>query len=160
MNVGVKPDYLDDHIRARYRAELWRIINTTHNLGSFVPVCRYIFAYLLTHVYTYVYGMDTIHIQNVHAYHPVVTLQMESTKPTKKYFFVMMIKTRQTEIVLRSLSLYPRSHPVFLTCRKGTGFLAAQLGKNVPANARDAEDVGSVPGSGRSPGRKRRFAPV
>ena len=31
--------------------------------------------------------------------------------------------------------------------------MVAQLVKNLPANAGDTRDVGSIPGSGRSPGR-------
>ena len=32
--------------------------------------------------------------------------------------------------------------------------------KNLPANAGDARDVGSIRGSGRSPGRRHQFTPV
>ena len=32
------------------------------------------------------------------------------------------------------------------------GFPVAQLVKNLPANAGDPRDMGSIPGSGRSPG--------
>ena len=32
------------------------------------------------------------------------------------------------------------------------GFRVAQLVKNLPANAEDAKDAGSISGSGRSPG--------
>ena len=38
----------------------------------------------------------------------------------------------------------------YLLC--GRGFPAGSVAKNPPANAGDAGDKGSVPGSGRSPG--------
>ena len=37
---------------------------------------------------------------------------------------------------------------------KGGASLVAQLVKNPPANAGDARDVGSIPGSGRFPGKR------
>ena len=41
-----------------------------------------------------------------------------------------------------------------LARNKGTywGFLGGTVVKNIPANAADARDPGSIPGSGRSPG--------
>ena len=36
----------------------------------------------------------------------------------------------------------------------------AQMVKNPPANAGDLRDTGSVPGSGRSPGERRKWQPI
>ena len=46
--------------------------------------------------------------------------------------------------------------PVFMTCYfmiLGKGFPGGVVAKNLPANAGNIKDVGSIPGSGRSPGR-------
>ena len=40
----------------------------------------------------------------------------------------------------------------FLNLLMNTGFPGGIVAKNLPANAGDARDVGSIPGLGRSPG--------
>ena len=40
----------------------------------------------------------------------------------------------------------------FLNLLMNKGFPGGIVAKNLPANAGDARDVGSIPGSGRSPG--------
>ena len=46
--------------------------------------------------------------------------------------------------------LQPLVYSFFMTA---VAFLGGAVVKNLPANARDAGDPGSIPGSGRSPGR-------
>ena len=64
---------------------------------------------------------------------------------------------RGTSFQLKSISLEPKNTCLFeyyrvSLLRSGYGAVGSTVGSKLPTNAGDARQVGSIPGSGRSPG--------